>query len=191
MKEQDWKRLLEDFEKSESQREKIVQISREVIQHSKKSIYASQRHDFEEAKVWIDKIKPLIKQILLLKKQASADAQGSIRVALQEYVEAVTLYNVVQGKEIPSHHKLGVDSESYILGLCDLVGELGRVGVHRIINNDYKTAIRMQKIVHDLYGKFMHLNLRNNELRKKVDGVKWELKKIEDVILQLKIAGRI
>ncbi|MEK6968024.1 MAG: hypothetical protein AABX51_05325 [Nanoarchaeota archaeon] len=191
MRDSSWKLLLRDFEKSEAQREKIVQLSREVIQCSKKSIYAAHRHDLQESKTWIDNSRTLIKKILLLKKKASADSQGSVRVALQEYVEAICLYNVIQGKDIPSHKALGVDSESYLLGLCDLVGELGRFGVHRIINNDYQTTVRMQKIVHNLYGKFMHLNLRNNELRKKVDGVKWELKKIEDVILQLKIAGRL
>ncbi|TAL54501.1 MAG: hypothetical protein EPN86_03925 [Nanoarchaeota archaeon] len=191
MKESLWKKLLSDFEKAEAQREKIVQISRETIQLSKRAIYAAHRLELKESRECISKMKPLVKQMIFLLRTASSDAKSSVKVALQEYVEAVCLCSVLEGRDLPSHVSLGVDAESYLLGLSDLVGELGRVGVHRIIKNDYKSALKMQAIVHDLYGKFMHLNLRNTELRKKVDGVKWELKKMEDVILQLKISGRI
>ncbi len=191
MNDSTWKKVLADFEKAEEGREKIVLLSRTILQHSKKAIYAAHRHDLAEAKKYIDVMKPLLKQIKLGQKKASADAIHSARIAEQEFVEAVCMYHVLQGKHVPSHKALGVDAESYLLGLCDLVGELGRAGVHKIINNDYQTAVKLQQFVHELYGKLMHLNARNGELRKKIDGVKWELKKMEDVLLQLKITGKI
>ena len=191
MDEKLWKSLVFDFEKGEENREKIVQLSRKIIQLSKRAIYAAHRHELNGSLKIINEMKPEIAQLQKLQKQASMDAINSVKVAEQEYVEAVGLYHVIKGDSIPSHISLKISAESYLLGLCDLVGEIGRLGVHKIIGNDYESAVILQKFVHDLYGKFMHLNLRNSELRKKVDGVKWELKKMEDVILQLKIAGRI
>lgn len=191
MKESSWKALVREFGKAEENREKVVLLSRELIQQSKRVIYATHRSEFKAAEKDLAAMRPHLTKLKALQKAASPDAINSMRVAEQEFVEAACLLEVLQGRDVPSHAALKVSTESYLLGLCDLVGELGRAGVHRIIGNDYHSAVRLQKIVHDLYGRFMHLNLRNGELRKKVDGVKWELKKMEDVILQLKVSGRI
>ncbi len=191
MNESSWKSLILTFEKGEENREKIVLLSRQIIKHSKLSIYASHRKEMGDAKKHIIVMKGLIKNLHALLKQASPDAINSARVAEQEFVEAACLLRVISGKEVPTHTELKVDPEPYMLGLADVVGELGRVSVHSIIANDYATALRMREIVTDIYGKFMNLNLRNSDLRRKVDAIKWELKKMEDTIVQLKVNGRI
>ena len=37
----------------------------------------------------------------------------------------------------------------------------------------------------------MQFDFRNSELRRKFDGIKWELKKLEDLSIELKLKGKI
>jgi len=75
--------------------------------------------------------------------------------------------------------------------LCDLTGELGRKAVHDVIKKNFSEAVIIKDIVDEIYGEFLKFNLRNSELRKKSDQIKWNLKKLEDIVFELKIKGRI
>ena len=63
------------------------------------------------------------------------------------------------------------------MGLCDLTGELGRKAVNEVIKKNFKQAEQIRELVDEIYGEFLKLNLRNSELRKKSDQIKWNLKK--------------
>ena len=44
--------------------------------------------------------------------------------------------------------------------------------------------------MHEIYGEFLKLHLRNGELRKKSDAIKWNLKKLEEVMYDISMKGR-
>lgn len=46
---------------------------------------------------------------------------------------------------------------------------------------------RIQKFVSDLYAGFRLLNLKNDFLRKRYDSIKYDLKKIEEVVYDISI----
>ena len=74
----------------------------------------------------------------------------------------------------------------YLLGLCDLTGEVMWRGVNSVIKKNYKEALACKDVVDDIYGQFLRFNLRNSELRKKSDAIKWNLKKLEDIAYDIK-----
>jgi len=74
-----------------------------------------------------------------------------------------------------------------LLGLCDLSGELVRKAVQEGINNKNKAVLNIRKAVDELYYKILELDLRNGELRKKSDGIKWDLKKLDEMVFSLKL----
>ena len=41
-----------------------------------------------------------------------------------------------------------------------------------------------------IYGELLKFDFRDNEIRRKVDAVKYELRKLEDLVLDLKFKGR-
>ena len=41
-----------------------------------------------------------------------------------------------------------------------------------------------------IYGQLLKFDFRDNEIRRKVDAVKYELRKMEDLVLDLKLKGR-
>ena len=166
-------------------REEVIQDSREIINLSKQIIHAVHRNDFKPLNFLIKKIKNKVKNIP--GHQPDTDIN---RVALQEYVEAMAYYYFIKSKSLISKSALKVDAESYLLGLADLSGELVRRAGAEIIGRIYKEAERIKKFVNLLYGDFIKFDLRGSELRKKSDALRWNLKKLEEIMLDFTRAIR-
>jgi len=164
-------------------REKVIAVSRDIIKVSKLIIYAVQRDSFSEAEKHIVKIKELLKKL----PENSYDT-GMRGVALQEYVEAMTFYYIItQNKLVPKEELYGVSTTDYLLGLCDLTGELMRKSVNYVIKGKFSEAEKLRNYVDELYHEFLKLTLRNGELRKKSDQIKWNLEKLSNMMYDIKI----
>ncbi|KAI5064078.1 hypothetical protein GOP47_0020748 [Adiantum capillus-veneris] len=85
--------------------------------------------------------------------------------------------------------EFGLDLEDYLVGLCNLSNELPRYVVNQVTTGDYDCAKRASVFLSDLYAAFRMLNLRNDLLRKRFDGMKYDLKKVEEVLYDVKIRG--
>ena len=86
---------------------------------------------------------------------------------MQEYAEALCYYHFVKNKKIPTKASLRIDSESYLMGICDLTGELVRKAVNEAIKGNFKQVLDIKELVEEIYNEFLKFNLRNNELRRK------------------------
>jgi translin len=180
-------KIRKEISDSDDEREKIIQKSRTVIQLSKKIIYALHRNDIKNASSYV---KDIERERKGLEVGASFDTNIN-QAALQEYAEALCYFHFVKDKKIPTKTSLKIDNESYLLGLCDLTGELVRKAVNEVINKNFKKAVEIKNLVEEIYGEFLNFNLRNGDLRRKSDQIKWNLKKLEDVVFELKLKGRI
>ncbi len=167
-------------------REEVIQLSREIIRLSKQIIYCVHRSDLVGANNFIKEIKSKIKG---LDKNKNYDT-GISFVAFQEYVEAICLYEIVKNDKFPSTKDLDVDVEAYLSGLADLTGELVRKAVHDSIKGDFDSAHKIKDLVEEIYGEFLKFDLRNGELRKKSDSIKWNLNKLEDMVFNLHTSSR-
>ncbi|MBN2367807.1 hypothetical protein JXC34_02220 [Candidatus Woesearchaeota archaeon] len=49
----------------------------------------------------------------------------------------------------------------------------------------------IKKFVETIYNEFLEFELRNGELRKKSDSIKYNLKKIEEILYELKLREKI
>lgn len=175
----DFVKIRKEFEKADDEREKTIRSSRELIRLSKQMIYAVQRSDFGNAK-------GLMRALLNNKKRLKPSNEGHYKTAMQEFVEAIAFYYVVKNDKLPTKAFLGVSSDAYLLGLCDLTGELVRKAINYAIKGKNKEALRIKNVVSDIYNELMQFDFRNSELRKKFDGIKYDLKKLEDLALQIK-----
>lgn len=179
----EFKEIRKELENFDRNREKVISISREIIQISKQIIYCVHRGDNSGAQELISSIKKRLKDLPDQKFDTNMDI-----VAKQEYVEAVCFFEFVKNNKIPSRKELDVDIDSYLLGLCDLTGELVRFAVNDVIKyKDKGLVYKVKELVESIYGEFLSFNLRNGELRKKFDSIKWNLKKLEDIIYDLEL----
>ena len=184
----EFKKIRKGIADFEIKRESIIQKSREVINLSKRIIYALHRNDIKSAGLYVKEIE---KEKKALENTHIVLDVNINQTALQEYVEALCYYHFIKNKKIPTASYLRVDNESYLMGLCDLTGELVRKAVNEVIKKNFKQAMDIKNLVEEIYGEFLEFNLRNSELRRKSDQIKWNLKKLEDVIFELKMKGRL
>lgn len=169
-------------------REKLIKISRDVLKSSKGAIYSLHRADEKTAQKQLKDAKAIIDQMnALVKKDPHLALVGSYNDALEEFVEASCYFEFVTKKRLPSPKELGVDTDVYLPGLCDLVGELVRKAINSVLKNDTKTALEIKDVVEELYAELMLFDFRNSPLRKKFDAIKYSLEKLEDLAVKLKL----
>ncbi|KAI9759354.1 MAG: hypothetical protein M4579_002412 [Chaenotheca gracillima] len=77
--------------------------------------------------------------------------------------------------------------EEYLYSLISLVDELARLAVNSVTLGDYSRPLQISQFVKDLHAGFQVLNLKNGDLRRRGDGIKYSIKKIEDVVYDLSL----
>ncbi len=183
---QEFKKIREKLAKYDDDRENLIKKSRDVLKLSKQLIYSTHRKDLKEAAEIINQVK---KEKKSLDKTASKNKklfyENSYSQAMQEYAEALTYYGFIKNKKIPAISSLKVSEEDYLMGICDLTGELTRRAV-TIAHKNPKQVEKIKNLVEELFGEFLKFDLRNSELRKKSDSIKWNLKKLEEVVYDIK-----
>ena len=173
----DFSRIEQEMEIFEKRRELVIKKSREIIKISKQIIYGIHRDDKNISKL----ITTIKEKVSKLRTRGELQFSSFYKVAMQEYVEAVAMYEVLKNHKLPSQRELFVSAPDYLSGLCDLTGELMRKANNLVIKNKSNEAIIIKDLVDDIYGGFLSLDIRDNDLRKKADQIKYNLRKLEDI----------
>ena len=150
-------------------REFLLKNTREIIILCSRSIISVHKGDLKLAKKNLAEVDLLLKKY---RKKATSNLRRYLITSEQEYVEAASLLAVVEGKEIPSHKKLKVMEESYVLGLLDCVGELKRMVFDKIRIGDTNNALRIFEIMENLYLHLYTFSMYDKvvkEARRKID----------------------
>ncbi|KAI1092622.1 Translin [Rostrohypoxylon terebratum] len=84
-----------------------------------------------------------------------------------------------------------VTVEEYILALTDITEELSRLAMNSVTMGDIDLTVRISSFIKDLFAGFQLLNLKNDVVRRRVDSVKYHVKKVEDVIYDLSLRNLI
>ena len=150
-------------------REFLLKNTREVIILCSRSIISVHKGDLQTAKKNLTQVDLLLTKY---RKKATSDLRRYLITPEQEYVEAVCLLAVVEGKEIPSFMKLKVMEESYVLGLLDCVGELKRMILDKIRVGDIDNALMVFDIMENLYLYLYPFSMYDKvvkEVRRKID----------------------
>ncbi|KAJ2411211.1 Translin-1, partial [Coemansia sp. RSA 2530] len=81
--------------------------------------------------------------------------------------------------------------EEYLNAIVSLFNELSRLAVNSVIVNDIQRPQEISAFASDLYAGFQLLNLKNDNLRRRFDSIKYDIKKIEEVQYDLRVRGLI
>ncbi|GIX84510.1 hypothetical protein CEXT_474121 [Caerostris extrusa] len=84
-----------------------------------------------------------------------------------------------------------VELDDFLIGLLLLAEELTRLSLNCATYGEYHRPVEISEFVSEMNVGFRLLNLKNDLLRKKFDGLKYNLKKIEEVVYDLSIRGLI
>jgi predicted translin family RNA/ssDNA-binding protein len=77
--------------------------------------------------------------------------------------------------------------EEYLLSLVSLLEELARLARNSVTLGDFRRPLQISQFIKDVHAGFQILNLKNDILRKRVDGIKYRVKEVEDVVYDLSL----
>ncbi|XP_023170809.1 translin [Drosophila hydei] len=115
-------------------------------------------------------------------------------IALVIYLEAgflVTRETAAEMLGLKTKHSDGfhLDIEDYLLGILLLASELSRFATNSVTMGDYERPLNISHFIGDLNTGFRLLNMKNDGLRKRFDALKYDVKKIEEVVYDVSIRG--
>ena len=68
---------------------------------------------------------------------------------------------------------------------------MGRKAVQLAGKGEFKKVVGIRDAVSEIYGALLNFDFRDSDMRRKFDSVKYDLKKLEDLVLDLKLKGKI
>ena len=107
----------------------------------------------------------------------------------QEFTEAVTFYSLITNDTLPNFTEIGVNPYEYLLGLSDLIGELKRMILNKIRNDDIETAEKLYEHMETIHEHLFGLDYPSGLLpgfRKKVDKTRGLLNSTLELIVSSK-----
>ncbi|KAF8073605.1 Translin [Lyophyllum atratum] len=112
--------------------------------------------------------------------------------SLIEYLSTRTLISLPQVAEILGikdewKDRLALPVEDYLHGLISLVNELSRLAVNAVTLGNFEEPIHISIFVKDIFSGFSMLNLKNDTLRRRFDSLKYDIKKIEEVVYDVSL----
>ena len=178
-------RISKHLSEKQSNFDKVMQISRDVIRDSGQVI--TLLHNDEEAAAR----RGLAQLSATVRSLAKIDAVFKYHTlqAYQEYAEAFIFFGIKTKGGIPAMSKVGVDKEAYLLGLMDVEGELKREILEALRAGKLREAERYFSVMKGIYDDTRRLRFAEAVLsgfRKKQDVARIQLENAGSEILMFK-----
>jgi translin len=148
--------IIGNLSRKEKVREKAIALTREINRGANEVVY-----DIHHGKPVQAKLGALKKQVQSLNKLLSdyPDMKygGFTLNALQEYAEASIFHAIIEKKKVPTPDQLEISDVPYALGMGDVVGELRRMILNMLIENELepaKTHFRTMEQLTEILSKF-------------------------------------
>ena len=154
-------------------RDNLMRLSRDIVKYSGRSIESFHRKQINQTEQNLEKAeKNLIELTKILETEPSFYQLGLVNVALQEYTEAKLLLDIVEKGKFSTVKELKVTEQTYLLGIADLIGELRRHILEKLLDNEIEDAKSVYDTMKEIYGTFMQIDYGKNlvsDFRRKKD----------------------
>jgi len=161
-------------------REQALRSSRDIIIACRKSIQLIHQNKMKDANSNIKKASGKLSELNgLTKDYPELYHAGFVENAAQELVEAHCFYNIMRGKDLPDPDNIQTTYSSYLMGLCDLVGELRRTALDSIRHGQAKKADKYLDMMEEIYDVIIRFDYPSGliPIKKKQDMVRGMIEK--------------
>lgn len=136
------------LDEEDALREEAYRLHREAIRSAREAI----QRVHEGGEVGEELLFQREKLLRMVEENPFMHRYTFIEDALSEVAEALIFERVMKEGRVPSPGEVGVPPRPYLLGLCDVVGELRRVVVKRLIEVDLPGARRGLDRMEEIWG---------------------------------------
>jgi len=84
-------------------------------------------------------------------------------------------------------NSIALPVEDYLHSLITVVNELSRLAVNSVTLGNFEEPMKISIFAKDLFAGFAMLNLKNDTLRRRYDSLKYDIKKIEEVVYDVSL----
>ncbi|KAI9669981.1 MAG: hypothetical protein M1831_007017 [Alyxoria varia] len=81
--------------------------------------------------------------------------------------------------------------EEYLQALINLIDELSRFARNSVTQGNFERPLAISQFIKDLHAGFQILNLKNDNLRRRSDSIKYRVREVEDVVYDLSLRGLV
>ena len=180
------KKLKSQVEKSDSGRVKIIRETHPMVREAKHAIFKIHRGEIKEAEKSLDALEKNLRQIVKEAEKSNSRNEGTLHAAVEEYLEAIYLLKVVQGKSIPQNISFSITADEQLAALSDLTGELVRAATLEVTKGNLTSIKQYRDATEELFGVLLQMNLRG-QLRQKRDDARRNLKRLEEILYDVSL----
>lgn len=159
--------IVRELEGREREQDGILGSTRQIVRHCANGIKMLHAGEMAPARAEIAAARKMILPFAKTKSFGHLLSQP-----YQEIAEAVLLLSAVEKKPLPGYQELSMPFEPYLLGLCDLIGELRRQMLEELKKGDAREAQRYFELMSNIYDELLPVRFSNSLLpnfRKKQD----------------------
>lgn len=181
--------LKKNYRTNESERRQIISASNNILFEAKKTIFALQRQDFTAAEKKLLEMEKALKNLEERFGFERLHREGAYKAAAEEYLEGKTFYLVINNKKIEVVKGLSLDYESYLGGICDLIGELVRYATNQAAKGKWTAVAKIKKTAEEIMAQLIDFDM-TGYLRTKYDQARGHLRKLEQMAYEIKLRGQ-
>jgi predicted translin family RNA/ssDNA-binding protein len=93
---------------------------------------------------------------------------------------------VIKKKDITAVSNLHLDYESYLGGICDLIGEMVRYATNQAAKGKFSEVVKIKKAAEDIMTQLIDFDM-TGYLRTKYDQSRGHLRKLEQMAYEIKL----
>ncbi|MFA6035834.1 MAG: hypothetical protein WC759_02655 [Candidatus Micrarchaeia archaeon] len=175
--------MVEELKKREHAQDELLRLTRELVRECANSIKAIHARQIDVAKKHLAGADALVKKV----KAIDRNFEHISGQSLQEYAEVKMLVAAVAGKPMPTYKELGIPFESWLTGLCDVVGELRREMLEALKRGKKAEAKKFFERMNEIYESMLPLRFSNSLLpnfRRKQDVARGQVEQARSELLR-------
>lgn len=182
--------ILKKYSLYNQRRHEVIKSASDALRTSKQVIFETHRGGIKEAANLLKQAEKYFETLEeMFKKDPELRTEGSYLAAIEEYVEAKFYYQSALGEGIDYlDSKFPIGYDEYLSGICDLTGELTRRAISLATEGKLKEVLEVKETVQDIVGELIKFDLVG-KLRNKYDEAKRNLKRLEEIVYDMKIRG--
>lgn len=181
------KKSINEYQKIQDLMHEDKKILNEIRSKSKRAIALLRRDNFKDSEKAIKEVEKLFRLIeKRTRRNKTLARRGFYSEAVEEYIEAIVLYNFLTKSEVKILGYIDISPEEAIAGISDFTGELVRKAITTAGAKDLKNMHLYKKEVEDVAEALTKIGF-SGKLRQKYDEVERNLKRIEEIIYDMEL----
>lgn len=180
------KKIKDELESAGKARSRIISRTHGLGRVAKHIGFKLQRGEIKEAS---ESLRLLEKELTALVKEAvkaGLRGEGSLKAVVEEYLESLYLYHILQKKSLPTKLPFAVSADEQLGALADLTGELVRAATLEATQGNFKQIKSYRAATEELFGVLLQMDL-HGALRQKRDDARRNLKRLEEIMYDLSL----